>query len=168
MLLLFNIHTGMRNASAPSRYVSSMQARHISTVQNLPTFGVARYHKKSSIWSQASRCESTTHKFCPGFLKVLEIGKNRVIESTPQVLSQFVLDMAAAQVRHGHDLDDQTRPPSEVLSALALAGLRVVLLPCEACRLPALENSVDKVLAQSGVEVLGFGLVGSRLGCDIL
>lgn len=76
--------------------------------------------------------------------------------------------MAIAQIRHGHDLDDQTRPASKVLGALTLARLRVVLLPCETRLLPALEDGVDKVLTQSGVEVLSLGLVGPGLGCDIL
>lgn len=76
--------------------------------------------------------------------------------------------MTTAQIRHGHDLDHQTRPAGEVLGALTLACLRVVLLPCETSLLPALEDGVDKVLAQTGVEVLGLGLVGTGLGCDVL
>lgn len=76
--------------------------------------------------------------------------------------------MATTQIRHGHNLDHQTRPASKVLGALTLTRLRVVLLPCETRLLPALEDGVDKILTQSGVEVLGLGLVGAGLGCDIL
>lgn len=76
--------------------------------------------------------------------------------------SQLILDVTtAAQVRHSHDLDDQTRPAREVLRALALARLRVVLLPGEARLLPTLEDGVDEILAQARVEVSGLGLVGT-------
>lgn len=76
--------------------------------------------------------------------------------------------MTTAQIRHGHDLNHQTRPAGKVLGALTLARLRVVLLPCETRLLPALENGVDQILTESGVEVLGLGLVGAGLGCDVL
>lgn len=75
---------------------------------------------------------------------------------------------AAAEVLHGHDLDHQAGPASEVLRALARARLGVVLLPCEARLLPALVDGVDEVLAQAGVEVLGLGLVWTASGCNVL
>lgn len=74
----------------------------------------------------------------------------------------------AAQIRHGHDLDDQTRPPRKVLRALTSARLGVVLLPGKTRFLPGLVDGVDEVLAQARVQVLGFGLVGARLGSDVL
>lgn len=84
---------------------------------------------------------------------------------------QLVSDVAAAclaRLLHGHQLDDQARPAGEVLRALALAGLRIVLLPGEARLLPALVDSVDQVLAQTGEEVCGLGLVGTILAGSVL
>ena len=51
------------------------------------------------------------------------------------------------QIIHCHDLDYQARPASEVLCPLALASLRVILLPGKASLLPALVDGVNKVLS---------------------
>ena len=64
---------------------------------------------------------------------------------------QFIPDRLATQVWHSHNLDNQTSPTSKVLCPLALARLRIVLLPRETCLLPTLVNSVDEVLAEVGV-----------------
>lgn len=74
----------------------------------------------------------------------------------------------AAQVLHGHDLDNQTGPARKMLRALAGAGLRVVLLPCKPGFQPGLVDGVDEVLAQARVQVLGLGLVGSFLCSRVL
>jgi hypothetical protein len=55
-----------------------------------------------------------------------------------------------------------------MLRPLALAGLRVVLLPCKACLFPALVHSVDKVPAELGVELLCTRLMGSLLLSKVL
>lgn len=75
---------------------------------------------------------------------------------------------ATAQVLHGHDFDDQTRPACKVLGALAGTGLGVVLLPCEARLGPGLVDGLDEVLAQARVQVPGFGLVRTFLLGGIL
>lgn len=86
--------------------------------------------------------------------------------------SQLVLGVAtgtaAAQILHCHDLDDKARPAREVLRALALARLRVVLLPREARLLPALVDGFDEVPAQAAVQIPCLGLVGAGLRGDIL
>lgn len=76
--------------------------------------------------------------------------------------------MIAAQIVHGHDFHHQTRPAREVLRPLALACLRVVLLPREARLLPALEDRVDEVGTKLRVELAGLGLVGAVVRRDIL
>lgn len=50
---------------------------------------------------------------------------------------------------HSHHFHHQTRPPREVLSPLARASLRVILLPGKPCLLPALEHRLNKVLAET-------------------
>lgn len=55
-----------------------------------------------------------------------------------------------------------------MLRPLPLACLRIVLLPCEAGLLPAFVDSVDEVLAEVGVELLGALLVGALGLCDVL
>lgn len=55
-----------------------------------------------------------------------------------------------------------------MLGPLALARLRVVLLPREARLLPAVVHRLDKVLAQPRVEVSSLGLVWAFLKREIL
>lgn len=85
-------------------------------------------------------------------------------------LSQLVLHMTAGttEVLHRHDLHNQTRPARKVLRALALARLRIILLPREARLLPALVDGADEILTQAAVEILGLGLIWTRLCGDIL
>ena len=81
---------------------------------------------------------------------------------------QLIPNHLATKIRHGHDLDNQASPASEMLSALALAGLRVILLPCEASLFPALINSVNEVLAEIGVQLLSALLVRPLCLSDVL
>ena len=46
-----------------------------------------------------------------------------------------------------------------MLRALSLAGLGIVLFPCEARAFPIVEDDIDKILAESGVEFRGFGFM---------
>ena len=55
-----------------------------------------------------------------------------------------------------------------MLVALTRASFRVVLLPCKARLLPALENCVDEVLAQLRVQLTSFLAVWAALGCKVL
>jgi hypothetical protein len=61
-------------------------------------------------------------------------------------LVTFVPGLAASQIIHCHDLDDQAGPASEVLGALALACLGIVLFPSKASLLPAGVDRVNNVL----------------------
>lgn len=81
---------------------------------------------------------------------------------------QFIPDRLTTKIRHSHDLNNQASPASEVLSPLPLASLWVILLPGEACLLPALIDGVDKVLAKVGVELLSAFLVRPLCLGDIL
>ena len=72
------------------------------------------------------------------------------------------------QVRHGHDLDNQTRPSSKVLGSLAAARLGVVLLPSKARLLPAVVHGVDKGATKAAVEVGGRSLEGTILERNVL
>jgi hypothetical protein len=73
-----------------------------------------------------------------------------------------------SQVRHGHDLDNETRPAGEMLSSLAAARLWVVLLPCEASLLPAVVDRVNQGSAEAAVEINGRGLEGTVLARNVL
>jgi hypothetical protein len=59
---------------------------------------------------------------------------------------QLIPHRLPTQIRHRHDLDHQARPASKMLRTLALARLRIILLPREARLLPALIHRVDEVL----------------------
>ena len=72
------------------------------------------------------------------------------------------------QIRHCHDLDHQARPAREMLRSLSSASLRVVLLPCEARAFPFVEDVVDEVLAEGGVDVCGLRFMRARLSSNIL
>lgn len=74
-----------------------------------------------------------------------------------------------SQIRHCHNFHHEASPAGEMLRALAVAGLRVVLLPCEPCSLPLVEHVVDKIGTQSGVQGCGAGLVRrGRSNGDVL
>jgi hypothetical protein len=85
-----------------------------------------------------------------------------------QILQLVMRSLATRQVIHGHNLNHQARPPREMLVALSSARLWVILLPCKARLLPALENCVDKILAQLRVQLAGFLAVRAALGCKVL
>ena len=79
-----------------------------------------------------------------------------------------MLPSRIAQIRHRHDLDYQARPAGKMLCPLSSACFRVVLLPCEACSFPFVEDVFYKVFAQGGVDFRGLGFVLAGLGCDVL
>lgn len=73
-----------------------------------------------------------------------------------------------AEFLHGHDLDDEAGPAGKVLRALALARLRVVLLPGESRLFPAAVDCVDQVAPEAVEEVRGLGSEGAVLRGHIL
>lgn len=74
---------------------------------------------------------------------------------------KFITGVLRPQIRHAHDLDNQTCPSSEVLRPLTSAGVWVVLLPREPCFLPAFVDGVDQVLPQLSVDLTGLFLMRS-------
>ena len=68
---------------------------------------------------------------------------------------------ATTKIRHNHNLNYQTRPSREVLRALPGAGLRIILFPREAGTLPLVEDVVDEVFAETGVDLSGLRLMGT-------
>ena len=73
------------------------------------------------------------------------------------------------QLRHLHDVNHKTGPAGEMLCALTVAGLRIVLLPSKPCPLPFVEDVVDEITTQSGVESCSSGLVrGGRPNGNVL
>lgn len=69
---------------------------------------------------------------------------------------------------HRHNLHHQTRPASEMLGALTSARLRIVLLPCEARLLPALEDCVNQIRTQLIIQTPGLALEWAFLSADFL
>lgn len=57
------------------------------------------------------------------------------------------LPLPTAQIWHLHNLHHQARPSREMRSPLALTGLWVILLPCEAGLGPGLVDGFDEVEA---------------------
>ena len=55
------------------------------------------------------------------------------------------------EVWHMHNLDHQACPPSEMLGALTMPGLRIILLPSKACSLPLVEDIVYQIPPELGV-----------------
>ena len=76
-------------------------------------------------------------------------------------LSKLISGMFLPKIRHAHDLDDQTRPPGEMLRPLTSAGIWVVLFPGKPGLFPTLVNSVNQVLSQLGVNLTSLLLVRS-------
>lgn len=72
------------------------------------------------------------------------------------------------QIRHRHDLHHQTRPTGKMLRSLPRARFGIILLPGEAGPFPFLEDVLDEVVAEGGVDGGGLGFVGAGLGCDVL
>lgn len=81
---------------------------------------------------------------------------------------QFVAYMIITQILHSHNLDHQTRPSREMLSALTSARVRVILLPGKASLLPALVDRLHEVLTQIRVELTSLVYVRTVLRSDIL
>lgn len=81
-----------------------------------------------------------------------------IIQFPSVSILQFVVG-GLAKVWHIHDLHDQTRPSSEVLSSLSGSGLWVVLLPSKTSFLPTIENGVDKIRAKGLIELAGLFLM---------
>ena len=73
-------------------------------------------------------------------------------------------NLPLAQIRHTHDLDHQRRPAGEMLCSLSLAGIRVILLPCESCLLPVLVYVFDEIETELDVQEFGgFGVGAGEL-----
>lgn len=72
---------------------------------------------------------------------------------------QLIMPALTTQIRHCHNLDDETRPPGKVLRALSRSSFRVILLPRESSLLPALVDSLHEVLPQVGVQLRCTGFV---------
>jgi len=85
-----------------------------------------------------------------------------LLQLIPHLLIPFT------QIRHSHNLNNQTSPTSEVLRALTLARLGVVLFPSKARLLPALVHGIDQVLAEFGVGLGCTSAVGAGCCCDVL
>ncbi len=103
---------------------------------------------------------------CPSYLPDMKV--SIVMNHADLQLIMAAGAAAAAQVRHGHELDHQAGPAGKVLRPLALARFGVVLLPCEAGLLPAVVDGVHDVLAQAGVQISRLRLVGPILGGEFL
>lgn len=71
---------------------------------------------------------------------------------------------AGGQIGHGHHLHHHTGPAGEVLGPLSVSGLGVILLPGKSGLLPLLEDILNKVLAQVGIQLTSLFLV--RAGND--
>ena len=78
-----------------------------------------------------------------------------------QILHLLLHPVPARQIRHRHDADDQAGPAREVLRALPVAADGVVLLPRVARLQPGVEDGVDDVAAQVGVDGFAAVLVGA-------
>ena len=63
------------------------------------------------------------------------------------ILQLSMLDPSAAQVRHPHNLDYQTRPTSKVLRSLPCSRFRIILLPSETRLLPLVEDILNKIFS---------------------
>lgn len=63
------------------------------------------------------------------------------------------------QIRHPHNLNNQTRPSGKMLCSLSLTCFRVILFPRETGFLPGVEDGFCEVQAQTGVQVFGGFLV---------
>jgi hypothetical protein len=76
--------------------------------------------------------------------------------------------LTLTQIRHSHYLNHQASPAGEMLRPLPLTRLGVVLLPSKAGLLPTVIYSVDKILAEFGVNFSCARLVGTRLLGNVL
>ena len=72
------------------------------------------------------------------------------------------------QIRHPHNLNNQTRPPREMLGPLPLSSLGVILLPSKAGFCPVLINGFDEIETETAVQVLGLLLVRTGRLCIFL
>lgn len=91
-------------------------------------------------------------------------------------LSQLILDLSpllrlkspSTQIRHPHNLNHQTCPPSEMLSSLSHSRFRIILFPRKSCFLPTIIDRLDKIQSKFRVEIFRFFLVGTRNFCVFL
>lgn len=82
---------------------------------------------------------------------------------------QFVVTLGRSRnIRHVHNLNDQTCPACEMLGALTLACLRVILLPGKTRLFPLLEDVLNDILAQFGVDLGCLRSVRTWGNCNIL
>ena len=82
------------------------------------------------------------------------------------LILQFI--MTLLEIRHIHDLHNQTRPAGEMLGALAITSLGVILLPGKACLLPRVVDGVDEVRSKAAIQLSGTVLLRSRLLRSVL
>jgi hypothetical protein len=76
----------------------------------------------------------------------------------------MALLLAGGQIGHGHHLHHHTGPAGEVLGPLSASGFGVILLPGKSGLLPLLEDILNQVLAQVGIQLTSLFLV--RAGND--
>ncbi len=84
------------------------------------------------------------------------------------ILQFPMLPVLSAQVWHRHDFHYQTRPAGEMLRPLSRTSLGIILLPREACPFPFVEDIVDEVFAERGVDFGCLRFVRAGLRCNIL
>lgn len=60
--------------------------------------------------------------------------------------SLFSTNTTTTDIRHGHNLDHQTRPTGKMLRTLSLSRLGVILFPRESRFLPRIVHGIDQIL----------------------